>query len=266
VSSSALGASRRWLSLRRHRAGRLDLFTMMATDVLNVLRSDIDVNDEARLNRFLARVRAWQDFMRAESDGPLSAEAEVGLYGELVVLEGLLAARVAAGIAVPAWKGPLDGLHDFALETGAVEVKTSTSPSGFAARIGSLEQLDDSLIRPLFVAAVRLALDASGETLTQCVSRVRDLLLNEMGTLTQFETLLLHAGYSALHADRYTRRFVRSSLRLFEVSDAFPRITRATVPLPVRTAVYEIDLDLVDAKSTTLESALSALGVSLEWS
>lgn len=239
---------------------------MMASDLLTVLRSGIDASDEARLSRFLARVRAWQDFMRNESDGLLSPEAEVGLHGELEVLEGLLAAGVHADLAVSAWKGPLDGVHDFVLETGAVEVKTSTSPSGFPAAIGSLEQLDDSLIRPLFVAAVRLVLDAAGETLPQRVSRVRCLLLNELGAVNQLDTLLLHAGYSALLDGRYTRRFSLSSVRLFEVSDAFPRIIRGAMHLAVRKASYEIDVDLSGTVPTTLESALSTLGVAREWS
>jgi hypothetical protein len=266
VSSSVLGASRQWLSLRRHRQGRLDLFTMMASDVLAVLRGDMDANDEARLSRFLARVRAWQDFMRSESDGLLSPEAEIGLHGELEVLGALLAAGVRPDVAVSAWKGPLDGLHDFVLEMGAVEVKTATAPSGFPALIGSIEQLDDSLIRPLFLAAVRVLLDSSGDTLPQRVSRVRGLLLSELGAVSYFDTLLLHAGYSALLADRYTRRLVRSSVRLFEVSEAFPRIIRRDVHLAVRRASYEIDVDLSSVVPTTLEAALRALGVPREWS
>jgi hypothetical protein len=265
VSSSALGGSRQWLSLRRHHQGRLDLFTMMASDVLTVLRSSIDASDGMRLNRFLARVRAWQDFMRSESDGLLSPEAEVGLHGELEILEGLLTVGVRADVVVSAWKGPLDGVQDFVLEMGAVEVKTSTVPSGFPAVIGSLEQLDDSLIRPLFLAAVRLAQDAGGRTLPQRVSRIRDLLSSEPGALNQFDTLLLHAGYSAQVAGRYTRRFTRGSVRLFEISEAFPKITRGVVHLAVRKASYEIDVDLAGAVPTTLEAALSTLGVPREW-
>lgn len=265
VTSTALGTGRQWLSLRRHPQGRVDLFTMMATDVMTVLRSGIDPTDEARLNRFLARVRAWQDFMRSESDGLLSPEAEVGLHGELEVVEALLTAGVPADVVMSAWKGPINGVHDLVLEMGAIEVKTTAAVSGFPALIGSLEQLDDSLVRPLFLAAVRLALDASGETLPQRVSRVRTLLSGELGAVNQFDTLLLHAGYSARAADRYTRRFATASIRVFAVSAAFPRITRGVVHLAVRRASYEIDVDLAGASATTIEAALVALGVPRQW-
>ena len=57
-----------------------------------------------------------------------------------------------------AWQGPLNGLQDFFIGTGAIEVKATIAPQGFPAKISSLDQLDETQRQPLFLAGVRLAL------------------------------------------------------------------------------------------------------------
>jgi len=263
----AAGAGRVWIALGRHSAGRLDLFTMMARDVVTTLCELPNADDATRLRLFLARIRAWQDFMRSDTDGRLGPDAEVGLVGELEVLANLLAVGIAAPTALDAWRGPLDGIQDFAFGTGAIEVKTTSAPSGFLATMGSLEQLDDSLIAPIFVAAVRIRLDPSGETLPERIGRIRVALSGDPASLGTFGNLLLHAGFIDVAAHRYTRRFSRtSSTRLLNVSGTFPRITRASVPVEIISARYEVDLDLIKAEDVALLDALRQLGVIREWS
>jgi hypothetical protein len=235
---------------------------MMARDVVTTLCELPNADDATRLRLFLARIRAWQDFMRSDTDGCLVPDAEVGLVGELELLANLLAAGVTAPAALDAWRGPLDGIQDFVFGTGAIEVKSTASPSGFVATIGSLEQLDDSLTRPVFVAAVRIPLDPSGETLPERIGRIRVVLTGDPASLGRFGNLLLHAGFIDVAAHRYTRRFSRApSLRILNVSGTFPRITRASVPIEIRSARYEVDLDLVRAQDVALLDALRQLGV-----
>jgi hypothetical protein len=269
VSKAELGAAsagRVWIALCRNSAGRLDLFTMMARDVVTTLCDLPNADDATRLRLFLARIRAWQDFMRSDTDGCLAPDAEVGLVGELEVLSNLLAVGIVAPTALDAWRGPLDGVQDFAFGTGAIEVKSTSSPSGFLATIGSLEQLDDSLISPIFVAAVRVTLDPLGETLPERIGRIRATLAGDPGSLGTFGNLLLHAGFIDFAAQRYTRRFSRTpATRILDVSDKFPRITRASVPVEIRSARYEVDLDLVKAQDVSLLDALRQLGVIREW-
>lgn len=260
------GAGRVWIALSRHGIGRLDLFEMMARDVMSTLATVPPGDDEARLRVFLARIRAWQDFMRSDTDGCLSTEAELGLCGELEMLAALLAAGVPAAIVVEGWRGPLDGLHDFSFGTGAIEVKTTATPNGFLAAVGSLEQLDDSLIRPIFVAAVRLALGSSGETLPERIERIRVSLADDASALSVFGNLLLHAGFIDLAAERYQRKFSNVSVRVLPVSNLFPRITRATAPVEVRSARYDVDLELLSVPDVGLHQALVELGVIQRWS
>lgn len=270
VSRVELGSpsgDRTWIALARHSTGRLDLFTMVVRDVVSTLSQLGNASDPTRLRHFLARIRAWQDFMRSDTDGCLGPDAEIGLLGELDVLASLVALGIPATTVLDAWRGPLDGVQDFALGSGAIEVKTTASQRVFMALIGSLEQLDDALTRPIYLAAVRVSLDASGDTLPERVERIRAMLAEDPAALAAFGNLLLHAGFIDIMADRYARRFSRvSTQRFFLVSDLFPRITRATVPIEIRSARYEIDLDLVQVEDVPLRHALQQLGVVYEWS
>ena len=108
-------------------------------------------NPPTILRALLDRVRAWQVFMDRSGDGALSPEAEVGLFGELVVLGEVIRQGVPPIVACESWEGPGGGLHDFRWSTGAIEVKATAAVGSFPARIGSLAQLDDSEIQPLFL-------------------------------------------------------------------------------------------------------------------
>lgn len=255
------GSDRIWIALCRQSAGSLDLFAMMADDVALTLEGLRGADNERLFHTFLARIRAWQDFMRRGGDGVLGPEAEVGLFGELELLRDIILAGLPAIVAVEAWQGPLDGVQDFALGVGAIEVKCTVSPGSFPATVSSLDQLDDSLIRPLYLAGVRLALTASGRTLPEQVGELRDLVREELTALALFDSRLLHAGFLDAVAERYTRRFLRTGEKILQVSDAFPRLTRANVAIEIRRARYEIDLDLVSVGDVGIEHALRQLEV-----
>ena len=257
----AEGPSCWWIALRRQSAGSLDLFAMMAVDVVAMLADLSSGNDGRTVQMFLSRIRAWQEFMRRGTDGVLSLEVEVGLFGELEFLRQLIAVGLPAAISIEAWRGPLDELQDFRLGTGAIEVKSTLSPRGFPAAIGSLDQLDDSLVQPLYLVGVRLALGAEGVTLPELISDMRDSLTNNPPALAGFNTRLLHAGYFDEFAERYVRRFACAGSRMLPVCDGFPRITRGSVAIAIREARYVIDFDLIPDGDVGLLDSLNKLGV-----
>jgi hypothetical protein len=260
LGRGALGGTHAWLSLSRQANGSLDLFAMMAGDIVRMLESCSASGEERLFQLFLGRIRAWQDFMERGRDGVLGPEAEVGLYGELVVLKGLLEAGVTAAVALETWQGPLDGLQDFMIGTGALEVKTTVAANGFPATIGSLEQLDVSPRQPLFLAGVRLSLGGSGKTLPEFTEELRGLLSDDPAALGVFESRLVQAGFLAALADRYTRRFAHARTTVLPVNERFPKLTRCNVSLAIREARYELDLDLVGVEDVGLGRALERLG------
>lgn len=260
VDPDRVGVGRVWLALSRQPSGRLDLFVSMVSDVIQAMEAESISSDERMLQIFLGRVRAWQEFMRKGAEA-LEAEAEIGLVGELVFLVSLMEAGVPPHIALKAWVGPLSGVQDFFLGTGAVEVKSTLALVGFVAKIGSLEQLDDSFRQPLYVAGVRLNQTISGFTLPDYASKARTLLGSDVSAEILFGERMLAAGYLDAHAGRYTRRFSPVETKIIEVGAGFPRIVPGTVPVGIRRAAYEIDLDHVACTVCPVVEVLKKLGV-----
>ena len=260
LAANPAGGDRLWVALARRTDGSPELFAMMAKDLLRLLEKGAP-SEQVMLREFLSRIRAWQEFMDRRKEGVLSPDAELGLFGELVVIDHLIGAGIPEKHVIDAWQGPLDGLQDFALGNGGIEVKSTLSARGFAATISSLEQLDDSLCQPLFVAAVRIRLDTTGLTLPTMSDAIREKLRDHVAALDLFEARLMQAGLLQAAAERYTRRFCHVSTALLAVKDDFPRLTRAQINPAIRRAHYEVDLELSETPDTGLAHALEALGV-----
>ena len=254
------GDGKTWLALSRRESGSTDLFAEMVGDVAGAMDAAVPEGEERVLKAMLRRVRMWQAFM-GKGASPLGPEAEVGLAGEISFLSALLDAGVDAEIALESWVGPDDAPQDFALGDGAVEVKATVSTAGFPAKIGSLEQLDDSFLSPLFLAGIRFAVVESGTTLPERVAELEKMLSADPGAVSAFRERTFAAGYAESHADKYTRRFLDKETHVHAVTDGFPRLVRGNVPEGVSKSLYEIDLGRAAAHRTDLKAALQKLGV-----
>lgn len=254
------GAGTFWLCVARKESASLEIFSTMVEDLMAMLRSAGTASPGAVLRSVLDRIRAWQLFMDQARNGLLGPEQEVGLVGELHVVSALLRHGVPGIVACEGWTGPLDGLHDFRWPTGAIEVKTTTTLGSFPARVHGPDQLDDGLVRPLILAAVRIAEAQSGDVLSELVHQVRELLGTQAAARSIFDERLLAAGFLDLHAERYSRRFRLSETRYFVVDEHFPRLTRALIPAAVTDVRYTIDLDAVASQAHPLLAMIVLLG------
>lgn len=251
---------RSWIALAKRPGASTEFFAMMSEDLVRLLEAGTHLGDEGLLTRLLARISAWQDFMERHREGVLSLEAELGLFGELVVVDRMLELGADARTTMEAWQGPLGGDQDFIPGTGALEVKSTLAAAGFPASIPSLEQLDDSIRQPLFLAAVRLGLDPGGATLPERADAIRARLAGLGGVLDLFDVRLLQAGLLPTAAHRYTRRFLHRSTVVLQVTDGFPRLTRGHIHVAISRARYDVDLDLARVADVGLERALQSLG------
>ena len=233
---------------------------MMAEDLVGLLDEWAAARESMVLRQFLARISAWQEFMGRHRDHVLSEENELGLIGELVLVGKLIEAGLPARDVLNAWEGPADGVQDFVLGSGAIEVKTTLAAGTFPATVSSLEQLDDGIRKPLFVAAVRLALHSGGQTLPQVVEDIRARLATNREALETLEIRLMQAGLLHASLRRYKRRFHRVSESLLPVQGDFPRLVRANVHPLVRRARYEIDLEFTSSGPIDLKEALKLMG------
>lgn len=254
------GDGNTWIALTRKDAGSEDMFAEIVQDVVGTMDAVSEGGEEVILRTMLTRVRAWQEFMRKTPRG-LSPEAEVGLAGELTFLGMLLDMAIPAALAVEAWLGPVGGVQDFALGTGAIEVKSTLSNNGFPAKIGSLEQLDDSSRSPLYLAGVRFSLAAGGSTLGEMATSLVERLSHGSGAPSAFVDNLVAAGLPPAQFNYYVRRFVPVSCRILEVGEGFPRFIPGSVAEAVRQVYYELDLDKVAGHGLDVVRVLEGLGI-----
>lgn len=249
-----------WLALVRQPAASADMFSRMAADIVATLDGNAASDDTRLFHLFTGRIRSWQQFMKNGTAG-LSPEAELGLVGELHCLATLLEAGISSHAVTKGWKGPLDGLQDFELGHGAIEVKSTMAAAGFTATILSLEQLDDSVRQPLFVCCCRFAAGAGGASLPERIAWVREEVGADASALVLFDNAVLHSGYSDMHADHYTRRFVAAGTFFRRVDETFPKLTAFMVPAGVRRARYEIDLDASSGTEFSIDDVIKMIGI-----
>lgn len=154
----------------------------------------------------------------------MSEETQAGLFGELWVLERLIAVR---GVdALDAWVGPLRQPHDFRLGTIELEVKT-TSGAKRVHTVNGLGQLEPSLDCTLYLLSLKLAnAGAGGRTLPEAVASIETSLVSSHAALTRFRAGLATLGYDPADAPLYLRRRrLRDAAVLIPVTDGVPRLT-----------------------------------------
>lgn len=167
-------------------------------------------------------VERWEALISRPS--LMSEETQAGLFGELWLLERLIAVQ---GIgAVDAWVGPLRQPHDFRLGSIELEVKT-TSGAKRVHTINGLGQLEPSLDCTLYLLSLKLAnAGAGGRALPETIAAIETSLATSHAALTRFRTGLATVGYDPADAPLYARRRrLRDAAVLIPVTDGVPRLT-----------------------------------------
>lgn len=256
VKPNGIGQS--WLVITRKGFSDLNIFKSMVVDLSNYL---LLLNSKHNpLSQLLNRIRAWQEFMRKGAQ-PLSPEAEIGLYGELTLINLLLDNGLSTNLVITAWVGSLDHLQDFEIGTGAIEVKTTLSKQNFVAKIGSLEQLDDSLRKPLFLAGLKINQTEIDFTLPDLINNLKNRITADPEASRIFHEKLLSAGYLESHSNKYQRKFKLQNLFFAEVDDNFPKIIHGMISGEIKRVMYEIDIARFEKNGSDLASTLNKLGV-----
>lgn len=193
--------------------------------------------DEA-LKTVLARLDAWQEFMRRQQPGGLTLDEECGLIGELSVLAKLVEEGCPVDTALDAWRGPFRDIHDFDSDGDTIEVKTSRGNSYGSYTVDNEHQLDHTAVRRLQLAAIDLRSDADGRTLVEWIEFVRRLLPPRLGEI--FCERLYRAGINPTSPMCSEESWAIERMRFFLVDDDFPAITPRTLPTTVSKVRYTL--------------------------
>ena len=239
-----------YLVLSLEDGSRRDLFSTICADVITAAEA---AEAGAELGQFLARLDAWRKFLRDRHDGFPRSET-IGLIGELLVLERIVA---SSPLSLAVWQSPSDGLHDFLNGGHALEVKTGVGPSPVIT-ISALDQLDTTGVRALDLLHVRLIEEPRGQCLRDIIGTVAGSLPDDSARRA-FENALLRRGLMPDDdAARSTLRVQLRSIDAYAVSDTFPRLTRAALPVAITDATYKLEIRALTAFAADLDPLLES--------
>jgi hypothetical protein len=172
------------------------------------------------LDAFLETLEVWRSIMAERSR--MSATPEIGLFGELLVLQALISTGAAAATA---WRGGLGEEHDFGLPDVDVEIKTTTGEHRHHW-IHGLTQLVSTGATPLWLVSLQItrAGDGSGHTLPGLIDLVLAAADEPMRGLIAKN--LREVGWREETRDLFDERWqLRSASLALPVDDSLPRIT-----------------------------------------
>jgi hypothetical protein len=238
VKFAGLPSGRIALSVKLNDRKFEDLFLLLGEDIVQAVEAA--ANEGAAIHSVVRRIERWRKFLE-RGKKHLTDEEVRGLLGELAVL-GRCISHHGAKTSLDAWQHD-GGLRDFEFPFMVVEVKTYQAATGASIRIGDPAQLDPAAGRPLYLATIQLSLvENSGWSLPLAINRVNDLLAGDIEAGERYWDLLAAQGYLPAHAGQYTERYLISPVESCLVSDGFPRIGSATIPLGVEDVAFSIRL------------------------
>lgn len=204
-----------------------------------------------------ATVRAWQSAwkpIRQEMD----KTAQVGLFGELVVLRYLLIPSLGTS-AVGCWSGPDFERHDFVLDHLHIEVKT-TRKSRAEHEISRLDQLHVPGGKELLFVSIQLEETIGGsETLATQADIIIDLLRCDAAALDAFMARMINVGWSdEMRASGELMRFNLRATGIYAVDDSFPRLPE-TFSAPPGVVAIKYTIDLANLPTLGMDEAMERL-------
>lgn len=237
-----------------------DIFWRLCTDIVDSTRACR--TEQEAVSVAIWRTWRWHHLLRGGGDSRLSREGQIGLLGELSVLERLVLPNVSAGIAIEGWLGPERAPKDFELGSLGIEAKAYGPSKRKEVSISSIDQLSRRGLSALFLCVTIVASspdEETGLTLTEVVGLLtRRIGESEPLAVGVFEAKLGAAGFDPTH-DYSDMRWIVGNTAVYEVTEEFPRIEPSEVSASITKMQYAVrlsdcELFLVDAGR--VESAL----------
>lgn len=225
--------------------------------MLCAIADRIQLEDAEPWAAFDQTLAQWHQILAIRSR--LDREAEVGLFGELLLLHAVVS--VHGTVTASSWRGALREEHDFGFEDEDLEVKTTTREDRVHA-IHGLGQLTATPGRPLFLLSLQITSGGNaGSTLTELVAGVRDVVG------TEIDDGLRRSGWASDAADLYSERWVlRSAPKVYAIDGGFPALTRSRVDqiddamVAVERVDYWVRCDALDGSGQPPAHLQSVLG------
>lgn len=222
---------------------------VIVAEIADALDNGASIGRVALVQNVLGK---WRRFWSGVSQGLLSREEQLGLFGELWFLSYWLGPSIGLSNAVGMWRGPLGAKHDFEARMIGIEVKTSGRTDG-AHHINGLEQLEQPAGGALLLMSIAVRDEASAtDCLPDIIEYIRQGLAEDYSALSRFDSCLYAAGYMDDVAREYAKLKLRVRVEaLYRVEEGFPRLVPSSLKTPLSSGIdsvaYELNLSGADA-------------------
>lgn len=230
---------------------------VVISELVQALNAGASIGRVRLVQNVLAK---WRRFWSSVSQGLLSKEQQLGLFGELWFLLRWMSPCVGWSKAVQLWRGPAGARNDFETLGLGIEVKT-TGRLDAAHVIHGLEQLLEPPGGSLLLYCLAVRDESSGtETLPALVQKIREQISEEFVDLSLFDSMLYASGYDDQHATEYGKLVLRvRSEGLYRVQHGFPRLVPDSIVGGLPQGVSAVNYELrVDAAAPWLVAAAPA--------
>lgn len=170
----------------------------------------------------LDTLRIWRELTSPQS--VMSEEMQIGLWGELWVLDRLIESNGPAAVA--SWIGPKAEPHDFRLHQDELEVKTTRSVQRVHL-INGVQQLTPTPDYMLHLVSIQVEPSgaAEGVGLPEAVTMIRSALERKALRREEFNGLLDRTGYQDQDQGLYLQKLqLRTKPRVIPVDSELPKI------------------------------------------
>lgn len=240
------------------RGERLEaVFEKLVDDVVRRLRADA-----APAKSLEDAIADFRSLLMGASSARPSIEAALGLVGELIILNRLLAIEPSAW---QLWTGPAGGRHDFRGGDRAIEVKSSLRSHSRLVEVSAIDQLTAPAGGHLLLAHCVLEYDGAGPlSAVSEAKRACEMATDPAGVTDRLALL----GYDQDQAAEWQSfRFSLLSQDFYSVIDGFPRLTPVSfaegeLPLGISHFRYRVNLDFASEfrlRSTEVDSPLQEM-------
>ncbi len=194
----------------------------------------------------LTQLARWQTLLKNRGSKLLNLQQQMGLFGELMVLEDIFLDNVPAREAISAWNGPLGDEQDFGYGNSLVEVKTARSTKDSELKISSLSQLD-TISGDISLVFQTMGVFEDQPPNSLSLNGLVENLYNRLSDAgheisEQFGMRLALVGYEPDPAyDKYF--FAPVSRKIFAVEGEFPRIGSADIKPGISKLSYSISVE-----------------------
>ena len=203
------------------------------------------LNGEKSINCFLKNLIFAKDFFEEENvPRKLTAEEQIGLFGEIQILKEILGKKFNLGTSLSSWTGP-SKKHDFTLPNTLLEIKT-TSTDTKKINTSSTNQIAPVYDKKLKLIFVQIKKNINGLSLHEVIDNYSKILKEESELLfNDFILKLTQCRYLDIHKSEYKQKYKIDKFNFFNINENFPYIKEYVVPdgLSDLSITYKIDLE-----------------------